>query len=149
LPENRGCPNLFFPDHWSRHVKRHVRGRTQASARRHAETRGLTIRMSAQSFTAAVAVRPHHEILLRKNVVSPNPTEYLHLALSNSLTNGERNFGELLHPIEKMWSIIKAFLRKAKARTWEALLAIIKAALQEVSGFDAHNWFQSCGYIQA
>jgi hypothetical protein len=54
-----------------------------------------------------------------------------------------------VNPIEKMWSKIKAFLRKAKARTWEALLAAIKAALQEVSGSDAHNWFQSCGCIQA
>jgi len=40
--------------------------------RRHAATRGVTIRMSAQSFTAAVAVRHRHEILLRKNVVSPS-----------------------------------------------------------------------------
>lgn len=54
-----------------------------------------------------------------------------------------------LNPIEKMWSKIKAFLRKAKARTRDALLAAIKAALQEVSGSDACNWFQSCGYIQA
>jgi transposase len=53
------------------------------------------------------------------------------------------------NPIEKMWSKIKAFLRKAKARTWEALLAAINAALQEVSGSDARNWFLSCGYIQA
>lgn len=51
------------------------------------------------------------------------------------------------NPIEKMWSKIKAFLRKAKARTWEALLAAIKEALQEVSASDARNWFQSCGYI--
>ena len=21
MPENHGCPNLFLPDHWSRHVK--------------------------------------------------------------------------------------------------------------------------------
>jgi hypothetical protein len=50
----------------------HVPGGTQASARRHAATRGLTIRMSAQSFTAAVAVRPHHEILLPKSPRSPS-----------------------------------------------------------------------------
>ena len=64
MPENHGCPNLFLPNHWSRHVKsalcqaadarqrqawrphrtrRQVRGGTQASARRHAETCGLTI----------------------------------------------------------------------------------------------------------
>lgn len=53
------------------------------------------------------------------------------------------------NPIEKMWSKIKAFLRKAKARTWEALLAAIRAALQEVSDADARNWFASCGYTQA
>jgi len=53
------------------------------------------------------------------------------------------------NPIEKMWSKIKAFLRKAKARTWEALLAAIKAALEEVSDSDARNWVQSFGYIQA
>lgn len=54
-----------------------------------------------------------------------------------------------LNPIEKMWSKIKAHLRKAKARTWEALVAAIKAALEEVSASDARNWFTSCGYIQA
>jgi transposase len=53
------------------------------------------------------------------------------------------------NPIEKMWSKIKAYLRKAKARTWDALVGAIKEALKEVSGSDAHNWFRSCGYIQA
>ena len=43
-----------------------------ADARRHAAACGLTIRMSAQSFRAAVLVRPGHEILLRKNVASPS-----------------------------------------------------------------------------
>jgi transposase len=54
-----------------------------------------------------------------------------------------------LNPIEKMWSKVKAFLRKAKARTWETLVAAIKSALQEVSSADARNWFLSCGYMQA
>jgi len=53
------------------------------------------------------------------------------------------------NPVEKMWSKIKAFLRKAKARTWETLLAAIKEAPQDVSASDARNWFQSCGYVQA
>ncbi len=53
------------------------------------------------------------------------------------------------NPIEKMWSKIKAFLRKAKARTWDALLAAIKDALKEITASDARNWFQSCGYTQA
>lgn len=53
------------------------------------------------------------------------------------------------NPIEKMWSKIKAFLRKAKARTWDALLAAIKAALREIAPSDAQHWFKSCGYSQA
>ena len=53
------------------------------------------------------------------------------------------------NPIEKMWSKIKAFLRKAKARTYEALVAAIGAALATITASDALNWFVSCGYIQA
>jgi len=54
-----------------------------------------------------------------------------------------------LNPIEKMWSKIKAFLRKAEARTYETLVAAIGAALATVTTSDAFNWFVSCGYIQA
>ena len=53
-----------------------------------------------------------------------------------------------LNPIEKMWSKIKAYLRKAKARTWDALVAAVKTALEQVSASDARNWFRSCGYTQ-
>jgi transposase len=54
-----------------------------------------------------------------------------------------------LNPIEKMWSKIKAFLRKVKARTQEALHAAISAAFATITESDALNWFASCGYIQA
>ena len=50
------------------------------------------------------------------------------------------------NPIEKMWSKVKAFLRKAKARTPEALLDAIATALRTVSASDAAGWYQSCGY---
>lgn len=53
------------------------------------------------------------------------------------------------NPIEKMWSKIKAFLRKVKARTKEALMDAIAAALRAIAPGDALNWFVSCGYIQA
>jgi transposase len=53
-----------------------------------------------------------------------------------------------LNPIEKMWSKIKAYLRKVKARTKEALFDAIRAALLTVTASDAFNWFASCGYIQ-
>lgn len=51
-----------------------------------------------------------------------------------------------LNPIEKMWSKVKEFLRAAKARTQDALLNAIAAALQAVSAQDAEGWFASCGY---
>lgn len=53
-----------------------------------------------------------------------------------------------LNPIEKMWSKIKAFLRKAKARSLEALHAAISAAFATITASDAVNWFASCGYTQ-
>ncbi|HQH73085.1 MAG TPA: IS630 family transposase [bacterium] len=51
-----------------------------------------------------------------------------------------------LNPIEKMWSKIKAQLRKAKARNAESLYRAIGAALDQVSDTDIQNWFVSCGY---
>jgi transposase len=51
-----------------------------------------------------------------------------------------------LNPIEKMWSKIKQILRSIKARTQDALLAAIAAALECVSKEDALGWFASCGY---
>lgn len=51
-----------------------------------------------------------------------------------------------LNPIEKMWSKLKAYLRKAEARTQEALEQAIAEALKTITAQDAQNWFASCGY---
>lgn len=51
-----------------------------------------------------------------------------------------------LNPIEKMWSKIKAHLRKVKARDSEALYGAIGEAMARVSSQDIYNWFTSCGY---
>jgi len=51
-----------------------------------------------------------------------------------------------LNPIEKMWSKVKASLRRTKARDPDALLAAIGSALAEVTAQDAAGWFASCGY---
>jgi transposase len=50
------------------------------------------------------------------------------------------------NPIEKMWSKIKSHLRKAKARTRQALDRAIGRALRSVTAGDAEGWFMSCGY---
>ncbi len=52
-----------------------------------------------------------------------------------------------LNPIEKMWSKVKAFLRKAKARTLDALLEAIHDALRSVTASDVLGWFKECGYV--
>lgn len=50
------------------------------------------------------------------------------------------------NPIELCWSKIKALLRKAKARTAEALLEAFAQALASISAQDALAWFTHCGY---
>jgi transposase len=51
-----------------------------------------------------------------------------------------------LNPIEKLWSKVKAWLRRAEARTEPTLLASIASALASVTRQEAMNWFASCGY---
>lgn len=50
------------------------------------------------------------------------------------------------NPIELCWSKVKAWLRKAKARTYDELLAALEQALRAVSRTDAMAWFTHCGY---
>lgn len=50
------------------------------------------------------------------------------------------------NPIEKCWSKIKTALRRAKARTREALEAALKEALLTVTEADVRAWFIHCGY---
>jgi transposase len=49
-------------------------------------------------------------------------------------------------PIESCWSKLKASLRKAKARTREALDEALKQAIDYITGSDAQGWFNLCGY---
>lgn len=50
------------------------------------------------------------------------------------------------NPIEQMWSKIKAFLRKVKARTVDALLGAIPLAFDTVSNSDISGWFKHAGF---
>jgi transposase len=52
-----------------------------------------------------------------------------------------------LSPIEETFSKIKAFLRRAGARTREALEEAICQALLTVTAQDAQGWFRHCGYL--
>jgi len=50
------------------------------------------------------------------------------------------------NPIEMMWSKIKAYLRKVKARTKELLEQAIVEALDCITVPDILGWFAECGY---
>lgn len=52
-------------------------------------------------------------------------------------------------PIEETFSKLKNFLRRAGARTREALQEAICQALLTVTAQDAHGWFGHCGYLPA
>ncbi len=50
------------------------------------------------------------------------------------------------NPIEQAFSKVKNLVRKAKARTLEALFEATTWALGEVVASDAHGYFGHCGY---
>lgn len=50
------------------------------------------------------------------------------------------------NPIELCWSKVKAALRAAKARTFEALVEAMAEALRSISLTDIQDWFAHCGY---
>jgi len=51
-----------------------------------------------------------------------------------------------LNPIEMMWSKMKAYLRKVKAKTKDLLEVAIADALKCISVSDIHAWFNKNGY---
>lgn len=51
-----------------------------------------------------------------------------------------------LNPIEKLWSKVKAWLRRAQAATAEELEAAVGAALDAVTPVECVNYLRSCGY---
>ena len=53
------------------------------------------------------------------------------------------------NPIEEAFSKIKSILRKAEARTREALVEAMGRALSSVSARDASSFFKHCGYRAA
>jgi transposase len=52
-------------------------------------------------------------------------------------------------PLEETFSKLKTYLRRAGARTREALQEAICQAFLTVTAPDAHGWFRHCGYLPA
>jgi transposase len=51
-----------------------------------------------------------------------------------------------LNPIEEAFSKIKSILRKAEARSREALVGAMGAAISAVTAQDTRGFFEHCGY---
>jgi transposase len=51
-----------------------------------------------------------------------------------------------LNPIERAFAKLKASLRRAQARTFEALIEAMGRALGEITNRDASGFFRHCGY---
>lgn len=51
-----------------------------------------------------------------------------------------------LNPIEKLWSKVKAWLRRVAATTFDGLVEAIGDALRAVGPNECANYFWSCGY---
>lgn len=51
-----------------------------------------------------------------------------------------------LNPIEKLWSKVKAWLRRVAARTFEGLCDALADALRAVTAQECANYFKACGY---
>ena len=51
-----------------------------------------------------------------------------------------------LNPIERAFAKLKASLRRAQARTFEALIEAMGRALDEITNRDASGFFRHCGY---
>lgn len=50
------------------------------------------------------------------------------------------------NPIELCWAKVKAVLREAKARTFDALVDALAQALRTIDPADVLAWFAHCGY---
>lgn len=50
------------------------------------------------------------------------------------------------NPIEKLWSKVKAWLRRVEAKTFDGLSDAIADALRAVRPSECQNYFKSCGW---
>lgn len=50
------------------------------------------------------------------------------------------------NPIEKLWSKVKAYLRRVSARTFDAIGHALAEVLRTVKAGECMNYFRSCGY---
>ena len=108
--------------------------------------------MNTPTFTAytqqflAPALRPGDV------VVMDNLGAHKSLAVQQAIESAGANLWYLpayspdLNPIEKLWSKVKAWLRRVSAKTFSSVAQAIADALRAVPANECANYFKSCGY---
>ena len=82
-------------------------------------------------------MRSHHAKVV-KQLLDSSKVTYLYLP----------PYSPDLNPIEKMWSKLKAFLRKEKIRIASELPSAISKGFLTIRSKDCIEWFHSCNYVQ-
>ena len=92
------------------------------------------------------ALRPGQTVLLDNLRVHKNRAVTERIEATGAKVLFLPRYSPDFQPIEGVFSKLKAFLRRAAARTQEALEAAIAAGLATVTAQDAGGWFTHCGY---
>ena len=92
-------------------------------------------RFSPDSIVVMDNMRSHHTQAI-KDLLEQAGVQYLYLP----------PYSPDLNPIEKMWSKLKAFLKKAKVRLLEKLPDAVRAVFKTISSHGCSGWFRFCGY---
>ena len=121
---------------------------------------GTTVHTTYQGGTTAQRFYDYVKDILIPNlkkdyiVIMDNMRSH-HAKMVTKLLDDENISYEFLPPyspdlnlIEKMWSKMKAFLRKQKVRAVDKLSDAIYDALKTVSVSDCIGWFHSCDYMR-
>ena len=93
--------------------------------------------LSEADIIAMDNMRSHHAKAV-KQLLDSSKVTYLYLP----------PYSPDLNPIEKMWSKLKAFLRKEKILMASELPSAISKGFLTIRPTDCIGWFHSCNYVQ-
>lgn len=111
-------------------------GTTAARFREYIENQ-LVPSLKKEDLVVMDNMRSHHAKAV-KQLLDSSKVTYLYLP----------PYSPDLNPIEKMWSKLKAFLRKEKIRMASELPSAISKGFLTIRPTDCIGWFHSCNYVQ-
>ena len=111
-------------------------GTTVERFKRYLET-DLLPHLNGNSVLIMDNMKSHHAKAV-KNLLDSSGVRYIYLP----------PYSPDLNPIEKMWSKLKAFLRKEKIRMASELPSAISKGFLTIRPKDCIGWFRSCNYVQ-